>query len=124
MLCLQETKCPEGQFPTRAFAEAGYGYIAERGQAGYHGVAIVSRLSFSDVHSRDFCGKGDARHISVKLNGFAPLTVHSVYVPAGGDEPDPAVNDKFDHKLKFLDELKGLAVPPDRQTDVARGDHR
>lgn len=105
VLCLQETKCPQGQFPSRAMAEAGYRYIAERGQSGYHGVAIVSRLPFTDVQSRDFCNKGDARHVSIRLDGPYPLSVHSFYVPAGGDEPDPEVNEKFAHKLSFLNEM-------------------
>jgi exodeoxyribonuclease-3 len=38
-----------------------------------------------------------------------PVTVHNFYVPAGGDEPDPAINVKFAHKLAFLDELRGMA---------------
>ena len=32
--------------------------------------------------------------------------LHNFYVPAGGDIPDPALNEKFDHKLRFLDEMK------------------
>ena len=31
--------------------------------------------------------------------------LHNFYVPSGGDEPDPAVNPKFAHKLAFLDEM-------------------
>ena len=43
----------------------------------------------------------------VTLGGEAAgLDVHNFYVPAGGDEPDPAVNDKFAHKLAFLDEME------------------
>jgi len=34
----------------------------------------------------------------------APVTIHNFYVPAGGDIPDPALNEKFRHKLAFLDE--------------------
>ena len=33
----------------------------------------------------------------------AGLTIHNFYVPAGGDEPDPAINAKFEHKLHFID---------------------
>lgn len=105
VLCLQETKCPPGQFPSSAFAELGYAYIAEHGQVGYHGVAIVSRLPFEEVSRRQFCGKDDARHIAARLTGDLPLSIHNLYVPAGGDEPDPDLNPKFAHKLKFLDEL-------------------
>src|SRR6188472_1831213 len=46
ILCLQETKCPQGQFPSSALKDIGYPYLAERGQSGYHGVAIVARMPF------------------------------------------------------------------------------
>jgi exodeoxyribonuclease-3 len=105
VLCLQETKCPPGQFPSSLFREAGYGFIADHGQVGYHGVAIISRLPLEDVSQRYFCGKTDARHIAARLTGDWPVLIHNLYVPAGGDEPDPDRNEKFAHKLQFLDEL-------------------
>ncbi|WP_036237546.1 endonuclease/exonuclease/phosphatase family protein, partial [Martelella sp. AD-3] len=43
VLCLQEIKCLNGQFPYKALRELGYEHIAVHGQKGYHGVAIVSR---------------------------------------------------------------------------------
>jgi exodeoxyribonuclease-3 len=103
VLCLQETKCPQGQFPSAALAKLGYTHVAERGQKGYHGVAIVSRLPLADSGSRDFCGKTDSRHICATVAG---IDVHNFYVPAGGDEPDPDINEKFAHKLQFLDEME------------------
>lgn len=107
VLCLQETKCPDGSFPTGAFAKLGYEHVAIHGQKGYHGVAIVSKRPFLGVDKRDFCEKGDARHLAVTLpTALGPTTLHDFYIPAGGDEPDPAINDKFAHKLAFLDELK------------------
>ena len=33
------------------------------------------------------------------------IELHNFYVPSGGDVPDPAANDKFAHKLAFLDEM-------------------
>jgi exodeoxyribonuclease-3 len=105
ILCLQETKCPQGQFPSKPLHELGYNHIAEFGQKGYHGVAIVSRLPFIEQHSRDFCKKGDCRHVSVKFDGKDPFILHNLYVPAGGDEPDPKINVKFAHKLEFLEEM-------------------
>jgi exodeoxyribonuclease-3 len=111
VLCLQEIKCPDDAFPAKDLVRLGYKHIAVSGQKGYHGVAIVSKLPFADIAKRDFCGKGDARHLSVvfgKEAGFdTPLTLHDFYVPAGGDEPDPAVNEKFAHKLAFVDEMRG-----------------
>lgn len=109
ILCLQETKCPDDRFPSAPFADAGYPHVEMFGQKGYHGVATVSRLRLDGRASRDFCGRGDARHLAVTTTGggaFAPVTVHNFYVPAGGDEPDPDTNPKFAHKLQFLDELK------------------
>ena len=59
---------------------------------------------------KGYCGKTDCRHIGAVLGEQAglrdPLTIHNYYVPAGGDEPDPAINPKFAHKLAFLDELR------------------
>ena len=106
VLCLQETKCRDAEFPLAAFRKAGYAHIAINGQKGYHGVAIASKLPFTRIERRGFCGKTDARHIAVCLapNG-RQVMLHNLYVPAGGDEPDPAINPKFAHKLGFLDEM-------------------
>jgi exodeoxyribonuclease III len=106
VLCLQETKCPQGQFPSASLKELGYTHLAEFGQKGYHGVAIVSRLPIGQQHSQDFCAKGDCRHVSVTVKAARDIELHNFYVPAGGDEPDPAINEKFAHKLQFLDELE------------------
>ena len=107
VLCLQETKCRDGEFPSSEFHKLGYEHIAINGQKGYHGVAIVSRIPIHASRKREFCGKGDSRHMHVTLGGAADgLDIHNFYVPAGGDEPDPDVNDKFAHKLAFLDEME------------------
>ena len=107
VLCLQEIKCETQQFPFRKFARAGYPHHAVHGQKGYHGVAIVSSHPLTDISRRVFCEIEDCRHVSAGVDfGHGPLTVHSIYIPAGGDEPDPAVNRKFKHKLDFLAELK------------------
>ena len=107
VLCLQETKCRDSEFPLSDFHKLGYKHVAINGQKGYHGVAIVSRHPLAGIDRRDFCEKGDARHIAVSLNpdGNRTITLHNFYVPAGGDEPDPVINSKFAHKLAFLDEM-------------------
>lgn len=106
VLCLQETKCRDAEFPLSGFRELGYPHIAINGQKGYHGVAIASKLPLADIGRRDFCDKGDARHLGVRvLAGERPFMLHNFYVPAGGDEPDVAVNPKFAHKLAFVDEM-------------------
>jgi exodeoxyribonuclease III len=110
VICLQETKCPDDKFPLKRFARLGYTHAALNGQKGYHGVAILSRLPFDAIDSRSYCGKTDSRHIAVTIGekaGLAdPAILHNFYVPAGGDEPDPAINEKFAHKLAFLDEMR------------------
>ena len=110
VLCLQETKCPDDKFPFKPFARLGYSHVALNGQKGYHGVAVLSRLPFDAVDIKSFCGKSDCRHVAVtfgdKAKLRAPTVLHNFYVPAGGDEPDPAVNVKFAHKLAFLDEMR------------------
>ncbi|PLX38387.1 MAG: exodeoxyribonuclease III [Hyphomicrobiales bacterium] len=107
VICLQETKCPNDAFPTKAFRKLGYEHIEVNGQKGYHGVAVLSRRPLTVIDRRDLCDKGDARHLSVSVPfGGTDLVVHNFYVPAGGDEPDPEVNDKFAHKLAYLDEMR------------------
>jgi exodeoxyribonuclease III len=113
VLCLQETKCPDAQFPLRRFKRLGYEHVAINGQKGYHGVAVISRLPFDTIVRTRFGGKDDARHITVTFGEQCglrdPIRLHNFYVPAGGDEPDPTVNAKFAHKLAFLDDLTGCA---------------
>jgi len=114
MLCLQETKCPDDNFPAKAFQAAGYEHLAISGQKGYHGVAIVSRLPFEEIDKRHFCDLKDCRHIAVVVkSGGKRLRVHNFYVPAGGDEPDLQINPKFAHKLQFLNEMKTIPADTD-----------
>ncbi|MEL6316817.1 MAG: exodeoxyribonuclease III [Pseudomonadota bacterium] len=113
VLCLQETKATVEQLPQEAFAAAGYPHVVARGEKGYNGVAILSRHPLEDAGAYDFCARGDARHVAARVAvGGASVTVHSVYTPAGGDAPDPETNDKFAHKLQFLDEMATRFAAP------------
>jgi exodeoxyribonuclease III len=122
IVCLQETKCANGQFPLAALQRAGYPHIAIHGQKGYHGVAILSRLPFLAEERRVFCERDDARHLAVTVDAGGPLAVHNLYVPAGGDEPDPHVNWKYAHKLAFLDEMEGCMAEAARGRTLVVGD--
>jgi exodeoxyribonuclease-3 len=109
ILCLQEIKCIDGSFPELALRALGFEHVAVSGQKGYHGVAVLSRLPFAAVQRRDICGRGHARHLSVAVDGLAastPVVLHNIYVPAGGDVPDPTLNPKFRHKLDFLEAME------------------
>lgn len=100
VVCLQETKCKDGEFPTKAFEEAGLPHLLLKGQGGgHHGVAIASRYPIEPVATPDLCREGHARVAAGRVEG---VEVHNIYLPAGGDVPDPAENPKFDHKLDFL----------------------
>lgn len=102
VVCLQETKCPDEAFPRASLEDAGYRHIHIHGMKSYNGVAILSKKPFDlcEIHHR--AGKEDCRHIAVRVAG---VELHNIYVPAGGDLPDPDANPKFAHKLAFVDEL-------------------
>jgi len=102
VLCLQEIKCREGEFPSAAFEEAGLPHLRIAGQKGWHGVAIASRLPIEDAPTLDLCREGHARAVSGMVAG---IEVQNLYIPAGGEEPDRAINPKFDHKLDFIERL-------------------
>ncbi len=103
ILCLQETKTPDELFPREAFEALGYRHMLVHGMKGYNGVAILARRPFGAAATRAWCARTDCRHAIVELPGGIEL--HNIYVPAGGDIPDPQENPKFAHKLQFLDEL-------------------
>ena len=105
ILCLQEIKCQNEEFPSADFDELGYKYKVINGQKGWHGVAIVSRIPISEAVAPDFCMNSHSRIAAAKIGENGP-TIHNLYVPAGGDEPDPAINEKFAHKLDFLDRME------------------
>ena len=107
ILCLQECKTPVELFPSDIFTALGYRYRVARGQKGYNGVAILSRLPIVDAGDQDFAKLGHARHVAARLeNG---VTIHNCYVPAGGDIPDRDQNAKFGQKLDYLTDLRDWA---------------
>ena len=118
VLCLQETKVPDELFPEAIAGEIGFGHVLKRGMKSYNGVAILSRLPLTLVEDApDWCGKRDCRHLAARLEtGGAPVTLHNFYVPAGGDIPDRAQNEKFGHKLDFIAQAQAYfkAAPPSR----------
>ena len=66
---------------------------------------------------------GDSRHITTSFElGDKTAQVHNFYVPAGGDEPDITKNPKFDHKLKFIEEMKKLNADDNGTPSILVGD--
>lgn len=102
ILCMQEIKCEDSQFPRDAFVELGYPHIHVAGQKGWHGVAQASRIPFEAQDILPFCRRGEARAQAVRIGD---IDIWNFYIPAGGDVPDREANDKFDHKLTFYERL-------------------
>lgn len=114
VLCLQECKSPVEKIPLHQFKQLGYRHMVARGQKGYNGVAILSKLPMVEAGSQEFAGLDHARHIAGTLeNG---VTIHNFYVPAGGDVPDREVNEKFGQKLDYLTDMRDWfnAQPPEK----------
>ena len=100
VLCLQETKVVDDDFPTEELERLGYA-VAMAGQRTYNGVAIVSRQPFRDVTVglHDDGPKSDRRLIAASIAGVRIL---SAYVPNGKSLDSPA----FPAKLRWLERLR------------------
>jgi exodeoxyribonuclease-3 len=116
VLCLQEIKCREGEFPREAFVEMGLPHLKIAGQKGWHGVAIASRLPLEDAPALDVCREGHARCVGATVAG---VEIHNFYIPAGGDVPDRSENPKFDHKLDFYEKLTAELARRDPKAPLA-----
>ena len=84
VLCLQECKSPVEKMPTENFASLGYTLIA-RGQKGYNGVAILSRLPIEDVGHRDFVEMGSEAIRALGRPGALLYDIKGVFGRTGSD---------------------------------------
>ncbi|MDD2686036.1 MAG: exodeoxyribonuclease III [Gallionella sp.] len=99
VVCLQETKTEDKNFPLEALQQAGY-HVAFVGQKTYNGVAILSRAAISDVQVGipDFDDE-QKRVIAATIDG---VRVVCVYIPNGSE----VGSDKYHYKLKWLAALQ------------------
>ncbi len=100
ILCLQETKVQDEDFPAKSIRQAGY-HVIFKGQKAHAGVAIISRQEPSDVAwGLDDGGPADeARLIRAVISGIA---VVNTYVPQGRS-PDSG---HFRYKLEWLARMR------------------
>ncbi len=100
VLCLQETKVQDTEFPVLPFVEAGY-HVAYRGMKGYNGVATISRVPPDEVAAGLHKGKDgdDVRLLRVVINEIA---IVNTYVPQGYEIDSP----KYQYKLKWFKRLR------------------
>jgi len=98
VLCVQETKVQDVDFPTDAFDGSGYKYVF-KGQKSYNGVAIFSKGEITNVES-GFANepKDEARLIKTEING---IFIVNTYVPQGYS-PE---SEKFAYKLDWFKRL-------------------
>ncbi len=120
LICLQEIKVETDAFPASAIAAMGYPHQVVQGFKAYNGSAILSRVPLEPVVPIRWCGRDDGRHAAARLPGGEE--VHSLYIPSGGNEPDPEVNEKFAHKLDFLSELAGWCADGEPGRRILLGD--
>ena len=109
LLCLQETKVPDPLFPQNELTALGYRYQIYNGVKSYNGVAMLSRTyALSRLVPIELDSLREAsRHVAVELSvSGRKMRLDNFYVPAGGDRPDIETNEKFAHKLRFLNEMK------------------
>lgn len=98
IVCLQELKAADRQFPRAAVADAGYGAVW-KGQTSWNGVAILARgldpILTNDELPGDPADR-EARYIEAAVNG---VLVASLYAPNGNPQPGA----KFTYKLAWTD---------------------
>ena len=98
VLCLQETKQQDSDFPQAALQEAGYHSVFS-GQKTYNGVAILSRAPGQDVqHGIPDHGDDQKRVIAAT---YGDIRVVDVYIPNG----QSLDSDKYQYKLAWLTAL-------------------
>ena len=98
VLCVQETKVQDIDFPTDEFERSGYGY-AFKGQKSYNGVAIFSRSEITNTQfGFDNEPRDQARLIKTEIND---IVIVNTYIPQGYS-PE---SEKFEYKLKWFKRL-------------------
>ncbi len=102
LLCLQETKVQDEQFPAAALEDEGYN-VVHFGQKGYNGVAILSRHPLEDVVRGLPDDPADAeRRVLGAIAG--EWMVLDLYVPNGQE----VGAEKYDYKLDWMRRLRGF----------------
>lgn len=104
VVCLQELKCTDDQFPEEAIRSAGY-MAVWRGQRTWNGVAILSRTGepvLTNAALPGDAGDKQARYLEAAVNG---VLICCIYLPNGNPQPGP----KFEYKLAWFARLESHA---------------
>jgi exodeoxyribonuclease-3 len=116
IVCLQETKCPDDQFPMLTLNAVGYGAVYH-GEKSYNGVAILSKQPASDIRATlcDEVVDPQARVISALIG---KVRVYSVYAPNGQAVGSPA----YQYKLHWYERLRHCLQRPHTSELLVCGD--
>ena len=120
ILCLQETKVIDNDFPIKPFEELGYKVIAF-GQKSYNGVAIISRIESENV-TKGFSGflgdqndlnkfEDQKRLITADIKG---VKIINVYVPNGSS----LHSEKFDYIINWLNCLSSFLDKQEKKNEL------
>ena len=107
VLCLQEIKCTDDQFPRLEVEAEGYN-VAIHGQKGFNGVAILSKRPMEVVAGL----AGDTEDVqsryleAIIATGGVPVRVCCLYLPNG----NPVETEKYTYKLAWMDRLHARAM--------------
>ena len=100
VVCLQELKADDNQFPETPLRNAGYRAVW-RGERTWNGVAILARDTSPVITRRQLPGDHadkQSRYIEAAVNG---MLIACIYLPNGNPQPGP----KFDYKLAWFERL-------------------
>jgi exodeoxyribonuclease-3 len=103
VLCLQEIKCLDADFPALEIKSLGY-HIEALGQRSYNGVAILSKEPARDV-VRGLPGDDADQQARYLEATFGDLRIASIYLPNG----NPVGTDKYSYKLAWMRRLEAQA---------------
>lgn len=116
IVCLQETKCTDEQFPALALQAAGY-HAAYHGEKSYNGVAILSKTAPCEVRA-SLCDEIVDRQARVIAATIDNVRVFSIYAPNGQAVGSPA----YDYKLNWYRRLRDCLVTEKAVDLVVCGD--
>jgi exodeoxyribonuclease-3 len=111
IVCLQETKCPDEQFPALALQAAGY-HSAYHGEKSYNGVAILAKTGLRDVRP-SLCDEVVDPQARVIAATAGELRVFSIYAPNGQAVGSPA----YQYKLRWYRRLRDC-IAKENSTDL------
>ena len=100
VVCLQETKCTDEQFPVLDLKAAGY-YSAFHGQKSYNGVAILSKSEPREVRAT-LCDEEEDPQARVIAATIDSVRVYSIYAPNGQAVGSPA----YEYKMRWFERLR------------------